>query len=350
MPKLSAERLREISEVIFTAAGALPEEAKIISRHLVEANLAGHDSHGMIRIPKYIDRMQKKQIVPGARFQVVNETESTTVVDGNWGFGYVITEQAMNMTIAKAKKTGAAAATVFQQGHIGRLATYTLMAAKEGMIGLITADSGRGPKQVVPFGGREPRLGTNPISIAIPSNLDGPLFLDMATSAVAGGKISLAVARGQQIPLGWVIDAEGNQTTDPTKHKSGGGNLLPLGGTEGYKGYGLGVMVEVLCGVLTGLGYGVEKSGRHNDGCFLAVFDVSKFRSLETFKQEVTDMANYYAATPPAVGFSRVYYPGQIEHEFEVDREANGITIEDKTWTKILDVAREYGVADKLGV
>src|SRR5207253_9582408 len=137
---------------------------------------------------------------------------------------------------------------------------------REGMIGLATADSGRSPKHVAPFGGREARLGTNPISIAVPSDLEAPFYLDMATSAVAAGKIQLAVSRGEQIPTGWIVDSEGRQTTDPKAFRKGGA-LLPLGGTEGYKGSGLAAMVEVLCGLLTGLGFGVEPTGRHNDGC-----------------------------------------------------------------------------------
>src|SRR6202023_3398240 len=130
---------------------------------------------------------------------IVQESPTTTVSDGHWGFGYSVTERAMQLPIAKADRANVAAATVFRQGHIGRLASYTLMAAEADMIGLITADSGRSNKQVTPFGGREARIGTNPLSIAVPSDLDGPLFLDMATSAVAAGKIALAGSRNESI-------------------------------------------------------------------------------------------------------------------------------------------------------
>src|SRR5205807_5493507 len=204
----------------------------------------------------------------------------------------------------------------------------------EGMIGLATADSGRSAKAVAPFGGREARLGTNPISIAIPSDLDGPFCLDMATSAVAAGKVALAVARGKEIPTGWVVDAEGRATTDPTQLRKGGA-LLPLGATEGYKGSGLAAIVEVLCGILTGLGFGVEPSGRHNDGCFLAVFNVTAFRPLAEFKREVAEFAQYVKATPPAEGSQGVLYPGEIEHQREQDRRQNGIDVEDTTWSKL---------------
>jgi uncharacterized oxidoreductase len=207
----------------------------------------------VIAIPTYIDRIKVGHIVPGAKWEIVQETPTTSVIDGHWGFGFHVNAKAMALTIAKAKTANVAACTVFRQSHVGRLAAYPLMAMREGMIGLATADSGRSPKHVAPFGGREARLGTNPISIAVPSDLEAPFYLDMATSAVAAGKIQLAAARGEEIPKGWIVDSEGRQTTDPKQFRKGGA-LLPLGGTEGYKGSGLAAMVEVLCGLLTGLG------------------------------------------------------------------------------------------------
>src|ERR687885_1378874 len=215
MPRVAAERLHGIGAALLVAAGSPSEEAEVVMRHCIDANLAGHDSHGIIQIPTYIDRVRAGHIVPGAPWTIVQESPTTTVVDGHWGFGYVVTERAMRLTIEKARAANVAATTVARQGHIGRLASYTLMAAEADMIGLITADSGLAPKAVAPFGGREARLGTNPISIAVPSDLPGPLFLDMATSAVAAGKIALAVSRGEPIPIGWIIDSEGRPTADP---------------------------------------------------------------------------------------------------------------------------------------
>src|SRR5690348_16592345 len=225
MPRVPAEQLHRLGHALLVGAGTPPDEAEIVMQHSIDANLAGHDSHGIIQIPTYIDRIKVGHIVPGAPFTIVQESPTTTVIDGSWGFGYVVTERAMRITIDKARQMNVAAATVFRQGHIGRLASYPLMAAAEDMIGLITADSGRSPKQVAPFGGREARLGTNPLSVAVPSDLDGPLFLDMATSAVAAGKIQLAVSRGEQIPAGWIIDSEGRPTTDPTQMRAGGALL-----------------------------------------------------------------------------------------------------------------------------
>lgn len=349
MPTIAADKLQTIAATLLEGAGASAEEAAIVSRHSVGANLAGHDSHGIIQIPVYIDRVKKDHIVPGAEFEIVRETPVTTVIDGHWGFGYVVSERAMRITIDKAKKNGVAATTVFRQSHVGRVADYPLMACNEGLIGFMTADSGRSPKTVAPFGGREPRLGTNPISIAMPSNLDGPFFIDMATSAAAAGKLKVARTRGLPIPEGWVLDKDGNATTDPNV-MGNGGVILPLGGPEGHKGFGLSAMVEVFSGILPGLGFGVEPTGRHNDGVFMAAYQVEAFRDLDTFKQEVTDFAHYLTSTPKAVGVDRIYYPGEVEHERTKARLRDGIEIEDKTWAELRALAEEYGVVDKLGM
>jgi LDH2 family malate/lactate/ureidoglycolate dehydrogenase len=347
MPTVGADRLTRIGAALLRAAGASQEEADAVAVGCVNANLAGHDSHGIIAVPTYIDRIKVGHIVPGAPFKIVQESPATTVIDGHWGFGFHVNAKAMQLTIDKAKKTNVAACTVFRQSHVGRLAAYPLMAIQEGMIGLATADSGRSAKVVAPFGGREARLGTNPISIAVPSDLEAPFYLDMATSAVAAGKVALAAARGEHIPTGWVLDGDGRQTTDPTRLRKGGA-LLPLGGSEGYKGSGLAAMVEILCGLLTGLGFGVEPSGRHNDGCFMAVFKVEAFRPLTEFKREVAEFARYLQATPPSEGSPGVYYPGEIEHRNEQARLKAGIDVEEATWEKLRALATQYGLAADL--
>jgi uncharacterized oxidoreductase len=349
MPIVQADRLTRIGTALLRGAGASQEEAEAVAVGCVNANLVGHDSHGIINVPVYIDRIKAGHIVPGAPFQIVQESPATAVIDGHWGFGFHVNAKAMQLTIDKARKTNVAACTVFRQSHVGRLAVYPLMAAREGMIGLATADSGRSPKAVAPFGGREARLVTNPISIAVPSDLEAPFYLDMATSAVAAGKVLLAAARGEQIPEGWLVDSDGKATTDPTRLRKGAA-LLPLGGTEGYKGSGLAAMVEVLCGLLTGLGFGVEPTGRHNDGCFMAVFKVDAFRPLEQFKKEVGEFARYLKATPPSVGSPGVFYPGEVEHMREVERRRSGIDVEDATWSKLRQLAAEYGLAAELGL
>ncbi|MCP5149892.1 MAG: Ldh family oxidoreductase [Ectothiorhodospiraceae bacterium] len=339
----AVDRLEAFAAAVIEAAGASAEEARIVAHHVVDANLAGHDSHGLAQLPDYVGRIRKGHIVPGAPIVTVRETSTTTVIDGNWGFGFVVSELAMRTTIDKARRHGVAATTVFRQGHVGRVAYYPLMAAEADLIGMMTADSGRSPKAVAPFGGREPRLGTNPICMAVPSDLDGPFFIDMATSACAVGKLKLAMDKGQPIPEGWLIDAQGRPTTDPHDYDRGG-VVLALGGPEGHKGYGLSAMVEVLSGVLTGLGFGVEPTGRHNDGCFMAAFDVGAFRDLAEFKREVRDFAEYLRSTPPAEGFDRVYYPGEIEHDNATRRRREGVELAAGTVDRLGKLAAELSV------
>src|ERR1700741_4660791 len=347
MPIVQADRLSRIGAALLKAAGASGEEASPVAVGCVNANLAGHDSHGIIAIPTYIDRGKGGHIVPGARWTIVQESPTTTVIDGHWGFGFHVNAKAMALTIEKAKTANVAACTVFRQSHVGRLAAYPMMAMREGMIGIAAADSGRSPKHVAPFGGREARLGTNPIAIAAPSDLEAPFYLDMATSAGAGGKIALAVARDEKIPTGWIIDSEGRHTTDPKEYRKGGA-LLPLGGSEGYKGSGLAAMVEILCGLLTGLGFGVEPTGRHNDGCFMAVFNFEEFLPLKDFKREVSEFARYLKSTPPSEGSPGVFYPGEVEYIREQQRRKDGIEVEDATWDKLKALATDYRLAAEL--
>ncbi|UVK49916.1 Ldh family oxidoreductase (plasmid) [Mesorhizobium sp. AR02] len=340
------DRLTRICAALLKAAGASDDEAQAVATGCVNANLAGHDSHGVIAIPSYIDSVKAGDIVPGAEWRIVRESPTTALIDGNWGFGFHVNAKAMTLAIEKAKTANVAACTVFRQSHVGRLAAYSLMAARAGMIGLTVADSGNLRKYVAPFGGREARLGTNPISIAVPSDLKAPFLLDMATSAVAAGKLELAIARGEEIPKGWLIDSEGRPTTDPRDYRKGG-VLLPLGGTEGYKGSGLAAIVELLCGLLPDPGFGAQPSGRENFGCFMAVFNVAAFRPLDNFKKEVADFARHLKSAAPSEGSPGVFYPGEIGYLREQER-ANGIEVDNATWEKLRTLACNYGLAGEL--
>tara|TARA_B100001750_G_scaffold173314_1_gene141528 strand:- start:2613 stop:3668 length:1056 start_codon:yes stop_codon:yes gene_type:complete len=348
MPVFSPEFLHKAAVHIYRAKGTPEEEAEVVAAHQVKANLVGHDSHGVIHIPEYCERIDKGHIVPGAPFVVEQETPTTAVINGNWGFGFVVTEKATKMVIEKAKTSGVAAITIHLQSHIGRLGDYTTMISQEGMIGMITADSGAGPKAVAPFGGRARRLGTNPICMAIPSDLEGQVLLDMATSAVAAGKINLARNRQEDVPPGWIIDKEGNPTTDPNDYSKGGA-ILPVGADQGHKGYGLSFMVEIFSGLLTGLGFGIDPQARHNDGVFLVAYDVEKFRPLADFKKDVKDFAEFVKTSPPSAGFSEVLYPGEIEFKTEQKRRAEGIFIEDETWKQITELMAELNVQNEVG-
>lgn len=345
MPIIDSERLTHISHDILIKHGASEEEGSTVAKYLIDANLMGHDSHGILQLAGYVDRIKKGHIVPGAKFEIVNETPTTAKINGNWGFGQVVQTKATQLAIEKAKKNMIAAVTVAYQGHVGMLNTYTRMAASEGLIGQMNCDSGRGPRVVVPFGGRDARLGTNPICIALPSNLEGPIFIDMATSQVAAGKVVLYRNRHKQVPLGWMVDKDGNPTTNPNDFFTGGA-LMPMGGIDaGHKGYGLGAMIDVFAGILTGLGWGEDPHAKHNDGSLFIAINVVAFRSIEQFKVEVTDFAHFLKSSRPAEGFKEVMYPGEIEWLTMQDRLKTGVSIEDETWAVVNKLAAEVSVS-----
>ena len=348
MPIFTPEYLHKAAYHICRAKGTPDADAEVVATHLVKANLVGHDSHGVIQIPTYMERIDVGHIVPNAPFVVEKEAPCTAVINGNWGFGFVVTERAMNMAIDKARTNGVAAITVRRQSHIGRLGDYPTMALKQGMIGLITADSGASPKHVAPFGGRARKLGTNPMCIGMPSNLEGPVLMDMASSTVALGKVALARNRKESIPMGWIVDKDGNPTTDPNDYYSGGA-LLPVGGDQGHKGYALSFMVEVFSGLLTGLGFGVDPEGRHNDGVFIAAFNLEHFRPLEEFKKEMGEFVEFVKDSPPAAGFKEVLYPGEIEYRTEQTRRKEGIFVEDETWAQINGLIQSLGLESQVG-
>jgi uncharacterized oxidoreductase len=343
MVSIGAEDLIAFAAAAYAAAGTPLEHAQVVAKHQVRANLVGHDSHGVVLLPTYIDRIERSHIVPAARPEISNESPTTLAVNGGWGFGPVISEWTMERLVAKAREMRIAAATIREQSHVGRLAEYPLMAARAGFIGLMMADSGQTAKAVAPFGGREARLGTNPLCIAFPSNLPGPVFIDMATSAVAAGKLNLARAQGKPIPLGWLLDKDGKPTTNPNAQLEGG-VMLPLGGPEGHKGYGLSFAVETLAAVLPGLGFGVDPKGRHNDGTFMLVIDPNAFSPTD-FKIEVEAFVRYLKATPAAEGFDEVFYPGEIEYRTEQRRHRTGIPIEDATWRRLGETATRLGIS-----
>jgi LDH2 family malate/lactate/ureidoglycolate dehydrogenase len=337
VPTKSPDQLLRLVDAAFQKLGARPDDAAIVARHMVGSNLAGHDSHGVILLPTYVERV--------AKGDVVDDTATTAQIDGHWGLGQVVSERAMFLAMEKARAHNIAAVTVKQQSHVGRVADYPLMAARADLIAFMFADSGRTAKPVAPFGGREGRLGTNPLCIALPCDLPAPVFIDMATSAVAANKLGVYRNRKQPIPEGWIVDKEGNPSTDPNDYYAGG-TLLPVGGSQGHKGFGLSFMIETFAGILTGLGFGLNPAGRHNDGTLMICINPAAFQPLEKFKREVAELARYVKDTPLAAGVKEIYYPGELEYLTEQRRRRDGIPIEDQTWESLTKTAETLGIAE----
>lgn len=324
------QELQRFTADTLLAHGTPWDIAGVVSELLVEANLVGHDSHGVVNTKKYVDEVGKGHIVPDARVELISETSATIVADGHWGFGFSVTSDVLELMEAKARASGACVAIIRRQGHVGRLGAYTSRLAERGCIAMMTADSGAAPKFVAPYGGRERRFGTNPLSIAVPSG-DGVVCLDMATSATAVGKLMLAQLHGEMVGDDMLMDAVGTPTRNPDDFFAGGA-LLPFGGSQAHKGSGLSFMVEVLSGILTGIGYGVDPEGRHNDGCFLLAVDAAALTSPKQFSADVLDFAQWVKGASPAEGFSEVLYPGELEVRTRSIRERTGVPVEDSTY------------------
>jgi uncharacterized oxidoreductase len=331
MPVFMAEQLRKVGTEIFVAAGAPREEAEWVSKLLVKANLVGHDSHGIIRVIQYVKAIQKGEVNPDAKTEVVRETRASALLDGNWGFGQVVAKNAMEIAISKAKMNTIGTVCAFNAYHIGRLADYTTMAVENGMIGIAMANA---PKTVAPHGGMERLLSTGPLSYAFPAGGEIPFVLDISTSVVAEGKVKVALHKEDKIPEGCLIDKNGNPSINPADLYDGGA-LLPLGGDSfGYKGFGIGLVVEVLSGILSksGFSYLPEKRG---NGLFFQAMDIESFMPVDEFKEQIDALIQKTKSSKLRLGFTEILIPGEPELRTEKERQKQGIYIPDRTWEEI---------------
>jgi hydroxycarboxylate dehydrogenase B len=346
MPCIQAGELRSLARRLFEALQVPPEEAACVAESLVRADLAGHDSHGVIRIPQYAQAIRSALIQPGAPFEITQESPSLALIDGHRGLGQVVAQRAMALAMRKAKETKISSVGAYNLYHVGRLADYTRMAAEQDLVGIMTVNAGGASPLVAPFGGTAGRLGTNPISIAFPTGGSVPFVLDVATSVVAEGKVWAKRHRGEQTPEGWLIDHEGRPTTDPNVlYQEPRGAILPLGGLAGHKGFGLAMVVEILSGVLARGGYGGQGAKRFSNGTWIVVIDISAFVEVSSFHAEIDDLLAYVKSAPTAPGVAAIVYPGEPEAIAQQRREGEGIVLDDATWQQIMGLARELGIA-----
>lgn len=343
MPILQHEPLETLARDIFQAIQVPPAGAAWMARLLVRANLRGHDSHGVIRIPQYIASWKKGDANPTGEPVVVQEGPATALVDGKLGFGQIVARRGMEVAMEKAAAIGLAAVGVFNSNHIGRLADYTEMASERNMLALLAVNAGGAGQRMAPWGGRAPRLSTNPIAFACPTGGGVPISFDIATTMAAEGKVRVKRNRKEPLPPGWVLDADGNPTTDPNAiYGNPPGTILPVGG---HKGYSLALMIEVLAGIVARGGYSRENPGPVMNGIFMVVVDISRFVAPGTFRAEVDDLIRYLKSSPTVPGVDRILAPGEPEAITEAKRRQAGIFVEDQTWGQIEEVARELNVA-----
>ena len=341
------DRLRQIAADVFKAAGASDSNAQRVANALVDANLAGHDSHGVMHIPRYVEAIDNGAIVPDTNPAIVNETPTTALVSGGWTFGQVGAEFATRIGIEKARNSGIAMIALIEATHIGRLGEYSEIAIAEGMAAIVAAGGffAEGG-QVAPFGGAKRAIGTNPISIGFPGGDTDGMMLDFATSAIAGGKVRLAVSKGTQLPEGVLIDKDGNPTTDPNTWDAGGA-LLPA---AGHKGYALALAIEFLGGVITSAreqdSGGLGGPGFSTSGSLFIVMDTTAFSSGETYRAGADRVVRKMKSVPPAPGFAEVLTPGEPERRSKEERLRDGIPVPDTTWADICQTARDLGLPD----
>lgn len=342
MPVFTPHQLTAIATQLFTATGAGPNESQQVAFLLVEANRTGHDSHGVIRVPQYLAEIERGLLDPKARPRVEAETLVSAVVEGNRCFGQVAASHMAAVGLAKARQYGVGGVTLKGANHIGRLGSYVEDLARQGAIGLLFVNTHGGSGIVAPWGGCEARLGTNPIAIGIPRAEADPLVLDMTTSMVAEGKVRVLRNRGEQAPEGWLLDAEGVPTRDPqTLYQSPRGSILPFGG---HKGYGLGVVVDLLAGALSGDGCTGNLEAPFGNGAFLMVLDVAQFLPLEEFCQEVEDLAAFVKSSSLMADYREILMPGEVEVRQRARRDAEGLFVEEETWAQICGWAQKLGV------
>ena len=336
MPNLTAEELTTICLNVFEKLNIPPSEAEIVTRSMVDANRVGHDSHGVIHLPKYVRELEAGLIQPNVPIKTLHESASIAVLNGNWGFGPVIATRAVELAIQKAEQTDVSSVAISQCNEVGRLGGYACLAADAEMIGLLMANDHGGGTCVAPHGGIEGRLSTNPIACAVPIEGQDPIVLDMSTSVVASGKIRVKQHRNEVLPEGWLINAEGESTTDAEDfYGVPPAAILPLGGIAAHKGFGLSVIVDILTGALTGAGCSRSEDARVGNGLFVLVINVASFREFPGFSAEVERFIEYLKSAKHAAGVDTIRMPGERGWEEQRKREQEGIPIDMETWQQI---------------
>jgi uncharacterized oxidoreductase len=343
--QLQHDRLTALTAAIFRAAGCQAPEAECVATHLVEANLVGHDSHGVIRVSHYVRWLREGKVLPGRTIQLVFENEVIAVVDGQFGFGQSVGEQAMRLGIDKAARHGVAVIALRNAGHLGRIGDWPLMAARAGLLSLHFVNTSGAGILVAPHGGINRRLSANPIAAGVPVAGGPPILLDISACTIAEGKLKVALNKGVQVPENCIIDSLGRPTTDPRVfYADPPGAILSI---AGHKGYGLGVLCEVLAGALTGGGCSnPANKGRLANGMLSVLLDPTRFQDDAAFGAEVNRFIAWVKSSAKAAPDGDILMPGEIEERTKARRLREGIPIDDTTWAQIRGAARAAGLGD----
>ncbi len=344
--RASPDALRRAVGEILRSGGSAVAEADLVADHLVQANLAGHDSHGVGMVPAYVRHLQAGLVVPNVRVKVVKDDGAVLMFDGGRGYGRCVAGEAMDAAIARCRQTGVVAMTLANAHHIGRVGAYGELASGVGLVSLHFVNVADHRGLVAPFGGTDARFSTNPVCIALPATEHQPaLLLDMATSAIAMGKVRVARNAGQQVAEGILLDSSGRPTRDPNvMYRDPHGALLPFGG---HKGYALAVVTELLAGALSGgptIQPGNRRLGGTINNMLAVVIDPARLAGVDWLRREIDGFVEYVKASPPTSAATPVLVPGDPERLARQTRGRTGIEVDPATWDEILQAAETLGV------
>ncbi len=337
---LSSAALRRFTEDLLAAAGVDRAEAALVAESLVDANLRGHESHGVVRLPDYVEQLKAGELRAGAPLIPLAETAAVLAGDAGFGFGQVQCRRLIDRLEPKARMLGIACGTLKNCGHVGRLGEWTERIAARGLAGLITVNDNGVLKCVAPPGGIGPRISTNPVAIGVPAGGE-PLSLDISTSAVANGKIRVAQLAGREVPAGWLLDAAGNPTTDPsTRFADPPGTIVPMGGEQGYKGFGLGLLLDILAGGLSGGFCPPAPAGTEStNNVLLVMWDPERFAGAAHFQAEADKLIDAVRTTPRKPGVDAIRLPGDRGRSLHEERSEHGAPLDAGTWRSLSELA-----------
>jgi LDH2 family malate/lactate/ureidoglycolate dehydrogenase len=349
------DALKDFASKVFMHFGVPKGDAELAADVLVRSDLRGIDSHGVARLHTYYDMLAMGRINPKPNVKIIREKASAATVDGDNGLGLIVGPKANEIAMEKAEQCGSGWVSVCNSNHFGIAGYYPLKALERDLIGWAMTNS---TKLVAPLWGAERMLGTNPIAVAFPGNEEPPIVIDMATSAVAYGKIEMALRKKTEIPRGWIVDKEGSPTTDPQDMIDGGAQL-PLGSERdmgGHKGYALAAMVDILCCVLSGANWGPfappfalrqeipTRSVGKGIGHFFGAMQIDAFIDKDEFKKQIDEWIRVFRKTPPAPGTNGPLIPGDPEREAEAIRSKEGIPLIKPVVDDLVDISRKTGI------
>ena len=344
MPTFDDQQLHAIASRVLQGAGVSAEDADIVAAELKDANLVGHDSHGVMRLMQYADYIQQGHIKPDANCEVILDKPSAATLDAHFHLGQVAATKALEIGLEKSAAGGTATVFVRNCNHVGRLGSYAQKAALRGFAAMMCVN-GPGPGGVAPYGGIDRKLGTNPISMAAPRG-DSPLVLDMTSSVTAEGKVRVALQKGDVLPEGWIIDSEGNPSTNPADlYGPPEGAILPLGGFMGFKGFGLSVMIDVFGGILSGSGVCRDDVARGSNGVWMYFLDVKQFVSQDEYDALIEKYVAHIKSSRRMPGVDEILVAGEIELRRQAERLASGVLVPDETWRQIRELAASLEVS-----